>query len=104
MPEKLERIGRGELNNSPVKPGHKWNNRIRLEPIWNPNKKLVYKQTDSDSAANVLNLHDKDQLEECVFTVLNADIKEKDPDISTLYDSLPAVGIPFNTALFGPEY
>ncbi len=93
MPEKLERIARRQLSNSQVKPSNRpWRNRIRLEPAWDRSKKLAYDRTHPD--APVVALDDKNKPEECVFTVLNADINEKNPDTSALY--LPAVSIPFS--------
>ena len=100
MPEKLGKIARSDLHNSQVKPSNRpWKHRIRLKPTWDGSKKLAFDGTHPGGRVLTL-VDDKTKLEECIFTVLNADISKKDCDISALYDSFPAVSSPDHQAVW----
>jgi hypothetical protein len=60
-----------------------WKDRIQLQPlVWDTTKtKLAY---DSSGTHRVVLGSDVDNLEVCEFTVLNGNIKEKTPAISSL--------------------
>jgi hypothetical protein len=90
IPDALGKIGKLILENENAEGARQWNHRIKLIPIrsYGPGK-LAYDRASTDKI--VCAKAEDDHLEECEFTVLNANINERTADVSSL--RLPAVCI-----------